>query len=303
MIYSNSIEILSDPMFKTGFHCMGVSPVIDKRQIECYLDYSKKAEASKRKIWHMAQWWTPYQLKDASYSYLGNMHFYQTPSRTIGVNYLEGKLFMALNGLKEYRNKPRTSMDIPWPHLLIEQDFERSYDIFTIESLTVNLNFNIHKVVDENKDLYNPNLHAAQLLWYFVITDVSDNFGEYQGYENSENFFWFGVPLYDSRKAYIEESKNVDLGGIGTTGRLIYSMDSRLYLPENISFNKEYSINIDILPDVLKAYNYAIENGYLKKHPNSNFQIGYMNFGWELPGAFDVSSTIWNMSTKIKLKQ
>ena len=295
-----TLELLTDPYFKTGFHVLGINPTINHRKIYKHLDYQGEAYRTNWPIWQMAQWWTPFDLCESSVKKIKDNYIYDTPSRHIEVNPKTGYLKMDLCGSKEYPNGVRKSGSEPWSHLLIEQDFEQSVSLDELKSLTLKLTFNIESVKDENLGLFNPNLHAAQLLWYFVIHDIGIEGSK--GYGNFKEFFWFGIPLYDSRYPFIEESMHIDQGGIGTTGRLIYSMSSRNYLKEPIVFGKQYQIEIDILPFVLKAKQYALDHGYLKKHDQANYQIGYMNFGWELPGRFDVKSYIQGISALAVLK-
>ncbi|HLT00256.1 MAG TPA: hypothetical protein VK005_02080 [Acholeplasma sp.] len=297
------IELLDDSSFETGFHLLGINPEVDKRTFYRHLDYDNKALKSDRIIWQMAQWWTPYNVVNASYKEENNNFLYQTPSRLIGVNPKEKKLIMHLSGSKEYPNGARSKVSDPWSHLLIEQDFKQSVNLLDLEKLEVELTFNIEKVIDKHNGDFNPNFHAAQFLWYFVITDISQDNNKYIGYGNFKEFFWFGVPLFDSRHDFISETMHVDQGGIGTTGRLIYSMPNNVYLKEKIEFGKEYKIKVDILPYVIKAKDYALQNGYLLKHDHAHYQIGYMNFGWEIPGMYDVESYIKDMSIKGYLKK
>lgn len=294
---NKKIELLTDPHFETGFHLLGINPVTDQRNYFRFLNYNGKAKTSDRVIWQMAQWWTPYDVKDAEFESIKSKFIYKTPSRIIeNEPSNQGYMRMDLYGSKEYKGKTRQSQAEPWAHLLIEQDFESSVSIESLDALEVSLTFSIEEVVDKNGDCYDPSLHAAQFLWYLVIADKSNP--EQQSYGSYENFFWFGIPIFDSRFPTIKSSMHVDQGGIGTTGRLIYSMNNESYIGEKIEMNKVYSFTIDILPDVIKAKNYALEKGYLVNHENPDYQIGYMNFGWELPGAFDVKSWIKNISIK-----
>jgi len=296
-----TLELLTDPTFKTGFHLLGINPTVNHRKIYKYLDYNGEAFKTNRPIWQMAQWWTPFDVKNASFKKENGRYVYETPSRRFEVKpEPNGHLRMNLYGSKEYPNGPRTSGNDPWSHLLIEQDFEESVSLDTLQALNLKLTFNIESVEDHHQGQYDPNLHAAQFLWYFVIHDTGIEGST--GYGNFKEFFWFGIPLYDNRFPFIEESMHVDSGGIGTTGRLIYSMSNRNYLKEPIQMGKTYHIEVDILPSVLKAKQYALDHGYLKKHDQSNYQIGYMNFGWELPGVFDVKSYIEGMSAIAALK-
>jgi hypothetical protein len=295
-----TIELLTDTHFKTGFHVLGINPTINHRKIYKYLDYNGEAYRTNWPVWQMAQWWTPFDLSESTFKKSGDRFIYDTPSRHIEVNPKTGYLKMDLFGSKEYPLGPRKSGSEPWSHLLIEQDFNESVSLDFLKSLTLKFSFQIESVQDENQGLFNPNLHAAQFLWYFVIHDTGIEGSK--GYGNFKEFFWFGIPLFDSRYPFIEESMHVDQGGIGTTGRLIYSMSNRNYLKEPIQFGKPYDIEIDILPFVLKAKQYALDHGYLKRHDQANYQIGYMNLGWELPGRYDVKSHIQGISALAVLK-
>lgn len=294
------VNLLTDSSFETGFHLLGINPTINHRKIYKHLDYDGKAKYSKIPIWQMAQWWTPYNVLDAKFKIINNNYIYETPSRRIEVNpHKQGYLRMNLSASKEYINGPRLDSSEPWSHLLIEQDFQKHVSLDNLEALRVQLTFNIEKVINQSPETYNPSYHAAQLVWYFVIYDAS-----YEGskYGNFKEYFWFGVPIYDNRHDFIDEHHHVDQGGIGTTGRLIYSMSNKNYLNEKIKFGQTYDIDINVLPFILKAKTYAIQNEYLKQNEESKYEIGYMNFGWEIPGMFDVESYIQNMNVIATIK-
>jgi len=295
------IELITDNKFETGFHLLGINPTINHRKLYRHLDYDGQAKKANRPIWQMAQWWTPFDFTNAVYRTNKDKHIYENASRKIEVqSEPNGHLRLNLYGSKEYPEGPRASGNQPWSHLLIEQDFEKSVSLDQLESLNLKLTFNIESFKDMSAGQYDPSLHAAQLLWYFVIHDQSIEGST--GYGNFKEYFWFGIPLFDNRYKTIGETMHIDQGGIGTTGHLIYSMASKNYLNEPIQFGKTYDIEIDILPHILNAKQYALDHGYLKKTDHSNYQIGYMNFGWEIPGMFDVESYIENMQAIAVLK-
>ena len=80
-------------------------------------------------------------------------------------------------------------------------------------------------------------------------------------------------------------------------------MANKNYLNEKIQFNKEYHLSVDILPFIKKAMTYAKEKCCIKVDENSNYQITYMNLGWEIPGMYDVSSYIKKISVKAYYKK
>lgn len=295
---TNGIELLEDPTFSTGFNLLGISPVVDGRTIQRHLDYDGKAVPADRDVWFMAQWWTPYDVTDAPYQKVGDVHQYQTTSRTLQMNPEDnGFLKIDLLGSEEYINGPRESGE-PWTHALIEQDFNESVGMAELSSLILRMEVTVNYVENHTGDAYDPGLHAAQLLWYLTLRNVVDEESNPDEVGTRGDFLWFGIPIYDNRSDFIAQSAHLDQGGPGTTNKLIYSMSSRNYFDEKIQMGKTYQIEIDVLPYLKEAFIYAVNNNALVNAQFENMQIGYMNLGWELPGTFDVSSTFRGISIK-----
>ena len=302
IIDEESIELLEDPTFSTGFNLLGISPVVDGRTIQKLLDYNGNAVPTDRNVWFMAQWWSPYNVVDAVYSFREGKHIYETQSRTIEANPSdEGYLHFELLGSEEYEGGTR-AMGEPWPHILIEQTFSDSVKMGDLESLIVSLEVSVDSVSNANGGAYDPNMHAAQLLWYLTLQNIIPEGGLPEEVGTNGDFLWFGIPIYDNRSEFIAHSAHIDQGAAGTTNKLIYSMSSSNYFDEPIQFGKTYTIQVDVLPFIQDAFLYAVTHDSLVNAQFENMEIGYMNFGWELPGAFDVSSTIRNMSILANLK-
>ena len=200
---------------------------------------------------------------------------------------------MELLGSEEYE-KPR-ELGEPWSHALIEQHFETSVKMTELAHLYMSMEVTVHYVTNKTGDAYDPGKHAAQLLWYITLRNVVPEGSNPEEVGTNGDYLWFGVPIYDNRVEFVPESKHIDHGGPGTTNKLIYSMSSRNYFDEPIEMNKTYKINVDILPYV-KAFIYAINNNALVNAQIENMEIGYMNFGWEIPGVFDAAATIRDIS-------
>lgn len=291
------IELLEDPTFATGFNLLGISPVEDGRTIYKHLDYNQTAEIADRNVWFMAQWWTPYDVTNASYRLDGSKHIYETESRTIAVDPSDGGyLRIDLNSKKEYGDTDRVGGQ-SWTHALIEQNFNESVGMSELESLVVTLDVTIHYVNNlHTNNSYTPDLHAAQFLWYLTLQNIVDEDSDPDEVGQRGDYLWFGIPIYDNRTDFVAASAHVDQGAAGTTNKLIYSMSSRNYFSEKIQFEKAYHIEVDVLPYLKEAFIYAISNNALVNAQFENMQIGYMNLGWELPGSFEVGSTIQNIS-------
>lgn len=289
----NAINLLSDTSFANGFRLL--EPRDDGKRIEAkILDYDGAAKGDYK--WEMSQWASPFNFKDADFSITDNgTYLYKNINRSVEVDTKNNAITLNLDSYAEYMERyghSRTGSE-NWSHLLLEQNFENPANIAAIKYAYAHLEFTINK--SENKDPTQP-IPCAQLTWYFTITDVRNGDSRYQSGNDDNDYMWFGLSIYDSRYPYLSESSHVDTGFNGATNRLIYGMDSRNYLPENLVIGKEYVIDINILPFIKNAYLFGIQNGALQDSNLGDLCINYMNIGWELPGSYDVSLTLKNMS-------
>lgn len=287
---SRSVEVIMDPSFKTGFFLQGPDPIEDQRINFTYLDYFHKSIVPTKKIWILSQWWTPYDFKDASYTFIDGKHRYVNDSREFIISPDDSTITMNFDSYKEYLKRygqSRISPSQPWSHFLLEQDFIKVLKFKKLGNLFVRFSFRIDEV--KNMDLvhYDPKIHAAQLLMYLTIKESKS-----EANENplKEKFVWLGIPLFDNRYEMNEGSIQLDTGFSGATNTLIYTLPSSIYLNEGVKMKKEYVIDFDILPYIKKCVKYAIANGFFTSY--RNLYVNYMNIGWELPGSFKVKSQI-----------
>lgn len=279
-------KVLGDQNFINGFKIIGINPTENQREVKKYITNNKSNKDSIH--WFLSQWWTPYDLGLSNFKKIEGLQTINTESRKLTINN-NNELTIYLNGKKEYLNNNRNE-DQSWCHFLIEQDFTNKINVLEANNFNLELDFTLDFVNDFKEFNYDSTLHAAQFLLYFVIFARQDE-DKYQYEGFNQEFMWFGVPIYDNRLDKFEQVSHVDSGSEGTTNRLIYLMDSDNYLEEKLKMGKKYSIKIDLLPHIKKALDFAIENGYLPKKA-LKYEIGYLNLGWELPGAYEVQSTI-----------
>ena len=288
---SSRFDIIVDPYFKSGFFLQGPSPVTDQRVNFHYLGYGGNSILPSRKVWIMSQWWTPFDFKDAIFHEENGVYEYSNESRRCLIDIKEGSFHFELDSGKEYMKKyghGRTSPSDPWSHFLLEQDFHHPLKFRKTLALMARLNFSIEKVVNEDESHYDPKIHAAQFLWYVVVKECAE--GEAEENSLSGRYIWIGIPIYDNRYAM---SKTFDQGFQGATNALIYTLSSGEYLPKDglrIGEKQSYEICYDLFPHIKKSVRYAVRNGIFKSE--KNVYITYMNIGWELPGSFQVASTI-----------
>ena len=298
-------SLLSDSSFKNGFGLF--SPETTTAHVEDRLiDYNGEAEtdfynpeADHSYYWTMCQWWTPYNFVNATYSKNGETHIYENESRRLEVNPGEGSLHMELNADMEYEEKfggPRDPA-ASWSHFLIQQNFpsELVKSPSTFEGLYVEMDVTIEEstYLGEGQPL---GAECAQLLFYFCLFNrvPADSNPEEVGVNGTG--MWFGVPIYDSRYDYVDRYIGGDTGFVGSTNRMIYSIPSQSYMGRGpVEMNHTYKIRIDVLDLLKEAFIYGVKNDYLPNCLWNNLYLTYMNFGWELPGQYKVSSTLSNL--------
>ena len=298
-------SLLSDSSFKNGFGLF--SPETTTAHVEDRLiDYNGEAEtdfynpeADHSYYWTMCQWWTPYNFVNATYSKNGETHIYENESRRLEVNPGEGSLHMELNADMEYEEKfggPRDPA-ASWSHFLIQQNFpsELVKSPSTFEDLYVEMDVTIVEstYLGEGQPL---GAECAQLLFYFCLFNrvPADSNPEEVGVNGTG--MWFGVPIYDSRYDYVDRYIGGDTGFVGSTNRMIYSIPSQSYMGRGpVEMNRTYKIRIDVLDLLKEAFIYGVKNDYLPNCLWNNLYLTYMNFGWELPGQYKVSSTLSNL--------
>ena len=298
-------SLLSDSSFKNGFGLF--SPETTTAHVEDRLiDYNGEAEtdfynpeADHSYYWTMCQWWTPYNFVNATYSKNGETHIYENEARRLEVNPGEGSLHMELNADMEYEEKfggPRDPA-ASWSHFLIQQNFpsELVKSPSTFEDLYVEMDVTIEEstYLGEGQPL---GAECAQLLFYFCLFNrvPADSNPEEVGVNGTG--MWFGVPIYDSRYDYVDRYIGGDTGFVGSTNRMIYSIPSQSYMGRGpVEMNRTYKIRIDVLDLLKEAFIYGVKNDYLPNCLWNNLYLTYMNFGWELPGQYKVSSTLSNL--------
>lgn len=302
-------SILADPYFNDGFtlRTYHQSPP----GVEGNLNYNDETKSPR---WVLAQWWTPFDFMDATFTDNGNIKKYENVNRSLIIDTEAGSLTMSLDASKEYEyfeNTPEEEIDEKllhraWPHFLLEQSFPsecrlRPSDIYD-EGGQIRVSFD---VVINKADRIAESIASdcAQLLFYVrILNNWRDpNTTAEESGSNNTGVMWNGVPIFDTRYDYINEYHSSDSGMAGATNNLIYSLSSKDYMgstkPET---GKTYHIDVDILPTILQGFQYGVLNNLIS--PNikwENLILSYMNFGWEVPGGYDVSSTISNLDIKV----
>jgi hypothetical protein len=195
-------------------------------------------------------------------------------------------LILEIKGSVEYGAKAR-QYGQSWPHLLVEQQVRKTYPLDELAKL--HLSLGIRLLYSENRmmrEAYSPELHTAQFQMFLVVRNVNEQS------KDCGNYYWFGVPFYDSRYDSPPSHKAKDGGKADATGKFIYTVAGECVNAEHLKEHEWAEIDADLLPYIKAGLEEAVKRGYLASSNLGDYGITGINMGWELPGTFDASMQI-----------
>ena len=290
-----SQELISDAHFQNGFNVFNQkSPPDNPVKIDGQLKY----DSTTKPIWDCAQWSSKSSIIGVSPTILDNGWFHWENSEKkiyMGpVGEEDYDLLFGVNSYYEYSGVYR-KLGESWPHLLVEQRLSPPYTAGpgspSMDNVT-KLDFHVEAKLENDSTIihngYDSNIHAAQFLIYFTLQNLNPNSAGY-----GKDYIWLGVQLYDDRNERPGEYINHDDG----TQTLIYSINYDSVANKSIHSNEWIDFNVDLYPYAIEALNKAWQRGYLSASQNlSDYKLGGMNMGWELPGMNIGDMKIRNLS-------
>ncbi len=286
-------QLIEDPHFQQGFS------VIAPKHGDATRQGNIGVRPGAEPVWRLAQWYSKYSIATAKPQQLpsGAVRYEnETKSVTIGPPSTdESDLTLAVDSRLEYGNACSTKVE-NWPHLLVEQPIHRSASIAQMRSLRLHLETRL--LYDERFKLenFNPDMHTAQVPYVLVVQNTNQKSSGYG------DFFWFLVPLYDSRHCpelplYIAEDT------ADPTSKLIYNPGSKAYGDYNLHDKKWHIIDVDLLPFLKKAFQEAWKRGYLQGSKDmADYRVVSMNLGWEVTGVNRAAIQFKNLSLEMITK-
>ena len=316
------ISLIKSNSFDTGFNLIKNRVVTDPVLDITKLDYNGEANGAESE-WILSHWFRAeeFEMSQSTFTKMGEGHYlYSNESRILEVDSSQKSLRMMLDTGVEYEHlfehRKNDLYATEWSHFLIENYFDgagtdTSIKLGKVNSIPISFDLTINECTFNGEELTNIEkegaLGAAQLFLYFSVVYNPNNL--YKHHNNAEHAVWIGMPLFDSRYNVISKYVNIDDNHVGASNRLIYSASNADYLPvsnwNGLEYGRKYSVKYDILPLIQEAYIYAC-NLDKDEHPNtsfkgldySDFQLGYMNYGYECPGAFKIDTTISNFDVR-----
>ena len=254
-----------------------------------------KAEETRTPFWSLSQFCSKFDILGLTAMDLGNGAFgYKNQGKTVGIVIEpDGSRALRLDvyGEKEY---PVGEQRSNWPHLLACYEFSNSKPVSTYEKLVYTMDVRI-RYCDNLMGESDSNAYCAQTTVYFTVQNLnreSEDYGQY---------YWFGLPVFDSRYTFPEAFHHMDVGeDRNATNQMIYVLGGEDFLREyyagvNPADGQWAHLEIDILPYLKEGFEKAQENDRLKKSTWEDMALGSYNFGWEVPGTFNCGLDMRNI--------
>lgn len=280
-------EIIADNHFRRGFILWAPKPGKHVRYGE-----APGFEQNSKPVWGLSQWSSKYPLDApaAPAERTGNIVLSNiAKSVTLGRSGFD--LSFGVDTAVEYGPAAR-KQNQPWVHLLAEQEFEHPPFLQRISEARFHLEARLLNATNLHRGDYNPGLHAAQYQVFFTVQNrnrQSPGFGD---------LLWFGIPVYDSRHEHPLEFKSKDFGG---TEKFIFTPAAINFTSASAHDGSWFTIDRDLLPLMREGLETAWSRGFLAASTNqSDYAIGGMNIGWEVPGTFNVELAVRDLSLKIR---
>lgn len=284
-------QILSDSNFENGFMLHHTDGLITREPIKIF-DFNGTANG--KPIWKLAQWCSRYNLAneqekvwdDASFEYLDE-------TKNVRVWKGKGKVGLSLTGSKEYTHARREGEG--WPHILIEQEFEKDWFLCNIEEVVQTIDFTLTGFANMMDEKEQNQLHTAQFQWFIAVQNRNK---QSKGYGD---FFWFGLPFWDyPRYDFPPAFMAQDGGKEENTGKFINIIDSKEFLQAPIQLGDRVSLEIPVYKYIKEGFKIAQARNFLKDSNWEDMCLGNMNLGFEVTGTFDVSVLINKIKIFIK---
>jgi len=287
---AEATALFADMQFRRGF-LLSYPDSSRGRAVEATLHLG---DANNVPVWRLCQWATKYSLAAVGCvrGDAGDLSYENEGKRVVvaGPGSQNRDMILDIRGKTEYGMRARKQGE-SWPHLLVEQDAPVLYPLDELDAIKLAITLRLlHCVNHTSPEQYDPGLHAAQFQMFFIVKNISPVS------QDRGDFFWFGVPFFDSRHDVPPAYMAQDAGKGDATGKFIYTVDARLLGIHPLKEGAWIGVQADLLPFIRSGLQEAMKRGYLKDAACHNYAVANMNLGWEIPGTFDAAIQVRDLN-------
>jgi len=251
----------------------------------------RPSDSTAEPIWGLAQWHSRFTLAQAKREQLpGGLVRFTDGGKAVTFfpSNHEADFSLALTGNIEYEGRAPQPGD-PWPHLLAERKLLIHPTIAELTAVSMTVRYRLVKTEVHRPAGFDARRHTAQFVFYITVQNrnrQSAGFGDY---------FWFGVPMYDTRYRLPRAHMAPDIGSDRkpATGKFIFNPGGERYTTQSAHDGDWVTIQKDLLPLVREGLETAWKRGYLQDSRKlDDYRLMAMNTGWEVTGPLDVEMQV-----------
>jgi hypothetical protein len=288
-------ELFADPGFTRGFMLTAASHPGPKVEIGVLQTLAEAASAAP--AWRMPQWGTrdvlqPQRCVDAP----SGLCLAENGAKRVQVDRSapgSTGLWLEVHGGCEYEGRMRAAGE-PWPHLLIEQVFDKPLVPREYRRILFSMQGAIPfcKAAAWSEGKLSPGLHTAQVSAFWTVHNVTP------GHPECGDMIWFGIPFFDARHPIPPAHYALDAGKADASGKFICLLDGKRFWKNPTGDGAPQSLEVDLLPLLREALTITQEHGYLKSTRFEDLSIDSFNLGWEIPGPYDAAFQVRGLSLR-----
>ncbi len=276
------VQMIADPDFLDGFTVVPWTVRLDDGETippELVPGWDTEPPA-----WRLCQWSSRKSLQPPGTLSAEGVWNWANDLKAIRIGHPESShpgLTLSINSDADYEGQYRTHPSEPWPHLLVEQVFPRSFTLTQLQELRIRFEATVHYSLEAglHEPGYNPGLHTGQYNMFFIVQNRVPGDPDYG------NMLWFGIPLYDYRYQDIPEYIALDFADVSS--KLIYTYSSAdAGTGSSHQIDQWFTVDLDMLDKMKQAVDYAYAEGLFLSGDYSKYSVNYMNIGWEAPGRY-----------------
>jgi len=300
------LELIGDPHGERGVE------VIDSKDPGKTAAVLRFVESTNAPVWTLAEWDSRETIAGVKEEVLpsGAKRWKNRMKEFImGSKADDADFVLMVNSIEEYGNTYRMSGKTPWPHLLLEQKIcspgghcaAGAPSLAEIDSMLFSIEVRMRHAlnVHEAGRGYSPRIHAAHVMLYLTVQNLNQKHEKGYG-----DYYWFGITFYDDRSEVPAVYGAMDSGGDQSkgekkgTGKFIYNVGLVPFSRTGLVPGGEWrQLAGDIYPMIIEGLNIAWKKNFLADSKSlSDYKIGGMNIGWEVPGLSNVSFQFRNLS-------
>jgi hypothetical protein len=288
------LEALADPHFQHGM--ILIAPDSGHPDVYGHI----QGLSGDAPTWRLAQWASRFPLAAAPGTRLpdGALCF-DNPGKTVTVSAPGtpgADLSLTVKAGAEYGNHTRQYGE-NWVHLLLQYNFDAPPAVGDLTHAQLHLEERLLSSKLVRTQGFDQGIHAAILEVVLIVQDL-------QGFDGKHGpFYWFVVPLYDTRYVIPPGLEAADSGKADATGAFMFQPKGTTFTTNSLVGGAWVTIDKDLQPLFLKGLQEAWQKGYLHaSHDPKDYRITSFITGWEVTGSYDVAVQLRNLSFRLTRK-